>query len=142
MHRVPVREIMSQNPITCAPDLPVDVALETMTSNNVRRLPVVTRTAHVAGIITRYDAMLAMKRERDVFGQLVDEMPIVRDVMTANVITIKANESIARAARLMLNHKVGGLPVLNDENKLVGIVTESDLFRYIAEQLEPEEAAG
>jgi CBS domain-containing protein len=136
MNNTPVSVIMTKDPVTCTTDLPVDAALEAMTSNNVRRLPVVTKTRHVTGIITRYDATLALKVEPDIFGGVPQDRPLVRDVMTANVITIQSNDTIAHAARLMITHKIGGLPVVNESDELVGIVTESDLFRFLAEQLE------
>jgi CBS domain-containing protein len=127
---------MTPDPITCSSDVPVDVALETMTSNDVRRLPVVSRTGHVAGIITRFDAMYALKKDDNWFA--ADTVPPVKEVMTANVFTVEATDTVAHAARLMINYKIGGLPVVDDAGKLIGILTESDLFRYLADQLDPE----
>jgi len=139
MPHVPVREVMTEDLVTIESDLPVDVALETMRSNNVRRLPVVSETGRVVGILTLYDALLATRQESDDFmSAVVARMPTVKDAMTANVTTIGPDDSVARAARLMTRHKIGGLPVVED-HKVVGIVTESDLFRYLANILEPEE---
>jgi CBS domain-containing protein len=53
----------------------------------------------------------------------------VRDVMTRNVISVKADESILSAARLMLQNRISGLPVLDASGALVGIVTEGDFLR-------------
>jgi CBS domain-containing protein len=53
----------------------------------------------------------------------------VADVMTFNVITVSLNNAVRQAAKLMLEHKVSGLPVLDDNNKLVGVITEGDLLR-------------
>jgi CBS domain-containing protein len=53
----------------------------------------------------------------------------VRDVMTPNVISVKADESILSAVRLMLQNRISGLPVVDAAGKLVGIVTEADFLR-------------
>jgi CBS domain-containing protein len=138
MHR-PVRNIMTTDPVSVSVDLPVDAAIELMQSNRIRRLPVVSRTGSVAGIITLFDAMLALKQVADPFGAEAD-IPAVREAMTANVITVGPDDSIADAARLMLTHKIGGLPVV-ENHQLVGMCTESDLFRFLVEQYDKEQAS-
>lgn len=133
-----VRDVMTKDPVSIAPHLPLDVALETMRSNNVRRLPVVAETGRVIGIITLYDALLATRKGDDPWlGEIVSEMPTVKEAMTANVHTIGPDETLGRAASLMNVHRVGALPVVEDM-KLIGIITESDLFRVLAE-MQPAE---
>jgi CBS domain-containing protein len=135
-----VRDVMTREPVTITADLPMDVALVTMRSNNVRRLPVVSDTGRVIGIITLYDALIAThKDENDWMSELVTPMPTVEDAMTANVITVGPDEDLAHVARMMIGHRVGGLPVV-EEHKLVGIITESDLFGVLAEMLDAETA--
>jgi CBS domain-containing protein len=53
----------------------------------------------------------------------------VRDVMTRNVISVKAGEPVLKAARLMLQNRISGLPVVNDAGELIGIVSEGDFLR-------------
>ena len=53
----------------------------------------------------------------------------VKDVMTRNVISVEANEPVLKAARLMLQNRISGLPVIDKEGELVGIVTEGDFLR-------------
>jgi CBS-domain-containing membrane protein len=53
----------------------------------------------------------------------------VKDVMTPNVISVGADEAVVNAARLMLQHQISGLPVVNKEGELVGIVSEGDFLR-------------
>jgi acetoin utilization protein AcuB len=136
MTPVKVRDVMTKDPVTITSGLPVDVAIETMRSNRVRRLPVVSETNRVVGILTLYDAMIATRKSGDWMSELVEPMPVVGDAMTANVITIGPDESVAQAARLMNGHRVGALPVV-ENMRLIGIVTESDLFRVLADMLEP-----
>jgi CBS domain-containing protein len=132
-----VRDVMTKDPVSIAPHLPLDVALETMRANNVRRLPVVSDTGRVVGIITLYDALLATRQGDPWLGEIVAQMPKVKDAMAANVHTIGPDETLGRAASLMNAHRVGALPVV-DQLRLVGIITESDLFRVLAE-MQPEE---
>jgi acetoin utilization protein AcuB len=63
----------------------------------------------------------------------------VGSCMTPNPLTIGPGDSIAEAARVMRNHKIGGLPVIAD-NQLVGIVTDTDLLDFLIELLEYEAA--
>lgn len=53
---------------------------------------------------------------------------LVRDIMTVNPITVKETATIQEAARLLSRNRITGLPVVNDDNKMIGIVSESDLF--------------
>jgi CBS domain-containing protein len=67
-------------------------------------------------------------------------MPMVQDGMTANVMTIGSDDTLAHAARLMNTHRIGALPVV-DDMRLVGIITESDLFKVLADLLDSEQTA-
>jgi CBS domain-containing protein len=58
---------------------------------------------------------------------------LVKDIMTHNVISIGADSSVSKAARLMLQNHISGLPVVNKDGKLVGIVTEADFLEFIVE---------
>lgn len=132
-HQTTVGEYMTRDVTTIMSDLKVDVAIETMRTANVRRLPVVSKVGErVIGIITLADAEGAMPRGASYMG--ADEtIPEIRDVMSADPITIGPDETLGHAAKLMVNHKIGALPVVAD-GKIAGIITESDLFRYIVKQ--------
>lgn len=140
-----VQDIMNREVIAIAPDLGVDAAAELMRSNGIRRLPVVNATNRVIGIITIADALEVLPANlRDDEGFNRTEPPEVREVMADYVYTASPEEPVGVAARKMVNHKIGALPVIED-HKLVGIVTESDIFRFVAEQYErdhPEVGAG
>jgi acetoin utilization protein AcuB len=140
MRRTPVKEVMTKDVISISPDLTVDNAIEIMNANDIRRLPVVSETGRLIGIITRYDAMLAMPKGGDTFTSGPAEVPKVRAVMTDYVYTVAPDDSISAAAQLMLNHGVGGLPVM-EGRELVGIITESDLFKFLAHELHLDEPA-
>ena len=131
-----VESIMTRDVISIARKLKVDVALETMRQNDVRRLPVLSETGRLIGIITESDALVAMPTGSTLLGTASahDEIPDVQDVMATDVVTVGPSDSIARAAQLMHDRKVGALPVLEDK-KVVGIVTESDIFKFVVRQL-------
>jgi acetoin utilization protein AcuB len=135
MKHTPVNEVMTTDVISINADLSVDVALEIMNANDIRRLPVLTETGRLIGIITKYDAMLAMPKGADALTTGAADIPKIRETMTDYVYTVSPDDSVARAAQLMLNHGVGGLPVL-ESNRVVGIVTESDLFKFMVRELQ------
>jgi acetoin utilization protein AcuB len=128
-----VGDLMTRDVISIAPDLGIDTALELMGANDVRRLPVISSTNRVIGIISKNDVMAALPRG----SEPPNLMPTVRDVMTDYVYTIGPDESVARAAEMMMNHEISCLPVLQDHEP-VGIITESDLFRYLAQRLQTD----
>jgi acetoin utilization protein AcuB len=66
------------------------------------------------------------------FYYLASEVP-VRDVMTDNVLTISPHTDVADAARIIYKHKIGGLPVIDEDRKVVGIITEMDLLAMFIE---------
>ena len=131
-----VRKVMSSDIVTIAPGETCHEALQRMTRNRVRHLPVVERDGAVVGIVTDRDLRHYLFTP-DVFGRLgeVDVLSIlrgarVRDIMSSPVVTTDANADVTDAVRVMCQRKVGSLPVLDGE-ELVGILTETNLLREI-----------
>lgn len=136
MAQLAVKDVMTRDPVCIAPDLKVDIGLQMMRERGIRRLPVVGSTDRLVGIITLDQAAEAMPRGSTYFSEgALEAIPTVRDVMTHNVQTVAPDDAVVRAARIMLSHKVGALPVVAD-HKVVGIVTESDLFETLVGMLE------
>jgi len=111
-----------------------------MKKYNIRRLPVVDGDKLV-GIVTRGDLRGAQPSEATSLSifelhYLVGRITL-RQIMTPNPITIPLTATVQDAARLMLQRKVAGLPVM-DGGKLVGIITESDIFRMVVSMWERE----
>lgn len=136
-----VRDLMTPNPITVRPDTPLDEALSLMLSNNVRRLPVVDEDGRLVGIISDRDLRLAadspflQETPDEVLEHLAQHT--VKEIMHTAVHTIEDTAPVVEAAKLMRVARVGGLPVLNEQNNLVGIITRSDLIDYLIRLLEP-----
>ncbi|MBE2223181.1 MAG: CBS domain-containing protein [Anaerolineae bacterium] len=131
-----VKNRMSQPVITVEPDMPIMEALNLMKTKQIRRLPVVDGKGNLIGIVSNEDLLNASPS--DVTSLSVWEINYligkitVKKVMTKDVLTINENTPIEEAARIMVDNKVGGLPVMSG-NKLVGVITESDLFKVLLE---------
>lgn len=141
MRTTQIKDIMSSEVISIDPDLGLNVALETMRANGIRRLPVLSKTRRVVGIISRADAEIGVAKASEALSLDPGAMPIVRDVMADFVHTIGPEDSVAKAAITMVNQEIGCLPVVDADHHVVGIVTESDLFKFIANKLTAEEAS-
>jgi acetoin utilization protein AcuB len=129
---------MSRHPITVNPDVPIDEALHIMRENKVRRLPVVDKQGKLVGIVSEKDLLYASPSPATSLSiheihYLVSKIKVA-DVMTKEVITVGENAPLEEAARIMADHKIGGLPVMRD-GTLVGIITETDLFKIFLELL-------
>ena len=142
MQRVQVRDWMTPNPITIDTKTTLPEAHRLMMECHIRRLPVVDH-GKVVGILTQGDVREASPSgatSLSIFelNYLLAKLSVEK-IMTRDPITITPGATIRDAARIMLEHKIGGLPVVEDE-KLVGIITESDIFRVLVQEPEPETA--
>lgn len=129
---------MTPNPKTVSPDASLAETSDRMKREKVRRYPVLDQHHKLVGIISRDDVLYASPSV--VSSLSIWEMNYlltqvtVKDVMTKKVITVTEDTPLEEAARIMLENKIGGLPVMRG-NGLVGIITESDIFRIFTEVL-------
>jgi acetoin utilization protein AcuB len=132
-----VQDWMTREVITIAPETSLKEAHDIMRKKNIRRLPVVTH-GKVLGIVTLGDirgaepsraSSLSVWEMNDMLAKLK-----VSEIMTRNPATIQQTASVGEVARIMLEKKFSGLPVVDEENHLVGIITESDIFRLVANE--------
>ncbi|MEO8461973.1 MAG: CBS domain-containing protein [Chloroflexota bacterium] len=133
-----VKDHMSTRPIVAEVGLPVPEALILMRNEHIRRLPVVDGHGRLVGIVSDKDLLhaspspattLSVWEVTYLFGKIK-----VKDVMTKDVITVTEDTPLEDAARIMADNKIGGLPVVRD-GALVGIITETDLFKMFLEML-------
>ncbi len=133
-----VKEHMTQNPVTITPDTSVPEALHIMRENNVRRLPILDRRGKLVGIVS--DKALLHASPSPATSLAVWEITElhaklkVESVMSRDVVTVPEDTLLEEAARIMVDSEVGGLPVMRGDT-LVGIITESDLFKVLLELL-------
>ncbi len=146
MRKELVREWMTTEVITITPDTNLPDAHQLMTKEEIRRLPVVTKNGRLVGIVTRGDVRgaepsaatsLSIWELNYLIGRLK-----IKELMTKNPITVSPEATIGEVARTMLEKRVSGLPVVAEDGRLVGIITESDIFSMVVlhEWSETEEA--
>ena len=138
-----VSERMTHPVITVQPNLPIQDALALMRKESIRRLPVVDARGHLVGIVSDHDLLHASPSDATSLSiwelnYLLSKITI-EQIMTKNVITVTTDTPVEEAARIMADHKIGGLPVLRGE-ELVGIISETDLFKIFLELLGAREA--
>jgi acetoin utilization protein AcuB len=134
-----VRQLMTTAPITVPPSTSVVEAKALMARSHIRHLLVV-EAGRLLGIVTDRDIRLNMPSPATSLSvwelNFLLAKLTVDQIMTKAVITITPRHNARDAARLMLEHKIGGLPVV-DGKRLVGIITETDLVRAFAEGTVP-----
>lgn len=129
---------MTHNPITITGDVSIAEAMERMKREKVRRFPVVDKNRKLIGIVTYQDLMHASPSTATALSMweisyLLAQVK-VREVMTKKVVTTTEDTLLEDAARLMVDNQIGSLPVMRD-GLIVGIITESDIFRIFLEML-------
>jgi len=117
-----VIERMTAQPVIVTGDMTVKDALETIQERQVHHLPVVDSEDNLVGIVAEKDLLRARNDD------------LLQDIMTRDVVTVTEYTALEEAARIMADHKISSLPVMRN-GKLVGIVTETDLFRVFLELL-------
>jgi acetoin utilization protein AcuB len=123
-----VESYMSNAPITIRDDTDYWKAFEIMQEKDLHHIPVVNENEAVVGILTRFDLKVASMHYKEAD---VD----VSEVMHSPVVTISPGEPLSEAARQMIDNRIGGLPVVDGEGHMVGILTETDLLRALIDQL-------
>jgi acetoin utilization protein AcuB len=129
---------MSHPVITIHSDLTIQDALALMKEEGIRRLPVVDKKGKLEGIVTEQDLLQASPSDATSLSiwelnYLLSKIT-VSEIMNKDVITVDEKTPVEEAARIMSDNKIGGLPVMKN-NEMVGIITETDLFKLFLELL-------
>ncbi|MBX7212852.1 MAG: CBS domain-containing protein [Thermoflexales bacterium] len=135
-----VLDWMTPNPITITPKTTLPEAHRLMKERKVRRLPVL-ENGKLVGIVTLGDIREAEPSAATTLSvwelnYLLDTLTVDK-IMRRNIVSVTPRTSIREAASLMLAHKVSGMPVV-DNDRLVGVITESDIFRMLVREMLPE----
>jgi CBS domain-containing protein len=124
---LPIRSVMTRAVSALHPEHSLHDAMRIMHSRDVGCIPIVDRQRAVVGIVTDRDVMLAALQER----QPLALIPIAA-AMTREPVTIGVEDTVEEAARLMRTLQVRRLPVTDERNRLLGILSLSDLVRVVA----------
>jgi len=135
-----IRELMTGGLITVRPETPVLHARDLLAKEKIRHLLVTGPGGALAGIVTDRDIRLnlpsrATSLSAGEINHLLTKLT-VGEIMTRSVITIGPDRPARDGARLMLDHKIGALPVL-DDGRLIGIITETDIVRAFVRKTAP-----
>ncbi|HIK36870.1 MAG: CBS domain-containing protein [Geminocystis sp.] len=147
-----VAQVMTPSPITVTPETPLQEAIALLVKHKISGMPVVNAKGEVVGVISESDLMW---RETGVepppyimildsiiylqnparYEQLLKKAlgQTVADVMTPNPITVTSNQSVKEAARILHQKNIRRLPVVDENNRVVGIITRGDIVRCLAE---------
>jgi acetoin utilization protein AcuB len=133
---------MSRPVITLAPEMPIMDALSLMKREHIRRAPVV-QDGRMIGVVSMTDLLNASPSSATSLSvwelnYLMSKIA-VKEVMVKNVLTVAEETPIEEAARIMADNKIGGLPVMRGD-EVVGIITETDIFKVFLELLGAREA--
>ena len=132
-----VRDRMTTPVATVTASTSFPDALKLMRDRQFRRLPVVDRRDRLVGIVSERDLLHAAPSDATSLSiwesqYLLAKLEIKR-IMTKDVITVTPDAPVEDAARLMVANKIGGLPVVDEQNRVVGIITETDIFETFVE---------
>lgn len=122
-----IRDLMVTDPITIYPDATIADAIELMKTNSIRHLPVINDDNYLRGFVTLADL------KRGLIPSMLSDLDLL-DLMILDPITVGPDDDIEIAAQLIYKHKISGMPVVL-EDQLVGILTESDIFRAFIDMM-------
>jgi len=126
-----VKHLMTENPLTAGPDMPLRQAASLMRDRKIRHLPVVEEGGRLVGILTdrdvRHAAFVPALAERLTWELRRMKSLRVRDVMTWSVVTTHPAATLTQAGMTMFQRRIGSLPVV-ENGRLVGILTETDVL--------------
>ena len=134
---MPVKNWMTTDVVSVGPETSLLKVGKLMKDHHIRRIPVVDEQGQVIGIISDRDVRDASPSKATTLDMyemhyLLAELK-AKNIMTAKPITVKPTDTVEQAALIMLDNKVGGLPVVDDAGKLVGIISDHDVFKAMVD---------
>jgi len=132
-----VRDRMSSPAVTITADTPLQDALDLMHERRFRRLPVIDEKGQLVGIVSERGFLYASPPPTTLVSGLELNHLLARlqtgEIMTRDVLTVTPDAFIEDAAHLMVENRVGGLPVADEDNQVVGVIIETDVFKAFIE---------
>jgi CBS domain-containing protein len=122
-----VADLMSSPVITVTTATPVSDAMKILRDHRIRHLPVVNARGRLVGVVSNRNMLVAHRSRGDIGGTRR-----IGHVMTNRPYTIRPHDALALAADRLLKHKIGCLPVVDEDGQVVGIIAESDFVKAFA----------
>ena len=134
-----VMDLMTSDPLTVTPMETVDKANELMSENNIRQIPV-TRDGELIGIVTDRDirAFLNAALMNNPESRESTLKTHVRDIMTTEPLFVGPDDDLREAVEMLIEQKFGAIPVVEEAEGLVGILSYVDVLRYFLDQLQED----
>jgi len=145
------RDIMTETVIACVPDTKLEDAVKSLAEHEISGMPVIDAAGRVVGIISESDLLLADHLEPPrvktaLFGlyimrqSLIDRIAELRgvrvaDVMTRHVISFGPDTPVDEIARTLHDKKINRVPVVDEEGKLIGLLSRADIIRALAQRM-------
>ena len=142
--QVPIAEVMTRDVVSAKPDADIHEAIRLLSEKGVGGLPVVDDDHGVVGVITEADVlcMLGVERKhgfKDLIRHVLGDPCLkqqregkVRDFMTSPAVVVRPDQDTLEAARLLEQRRIKRLPVVDERNRLVGIITRADIVKAVA----------
>ena len=127
-----IKEVMTKNPVTVSSNETVAEALYKMNQKNVLRLPVVTESGSVAGIIAKSDIKAKQAELAEFNAELPGSCPVAK--LTKSAITINENKNVADAYNMLNDEDIKSLVVVDDFHRVIGMVTKNDIAKLQAKE--------
>ena len=131
-----VKDQMTVNPVTVTSATTIADAAELMKKHRFRRLPVVD-IGKLVGIVTDRDLRKASPSSATTLSvheaDYLLSKASIKDIMTKKVLSIDSEATIEEAALVMYNNRIGGVPVVDKNQDVVGIITETDIFKCLVD---------
>jgi CBS domain-containing protein len=132
-----VVDVMTKDPLTLTPNETIGQADELMNTNKIRQLPVV-QGKDLIGIVTDRDIRSFLSGSLGVEAREEALNTKVREIMTTEPISVSSDDDLQEAIELMIDQRIGGIPVVDEAEGLVGIVTYVDVLRCFLNRLQEE----
>lgn len=135
LQRVPVDEVMTRSPVTLDIDATLSDAAETLLARGFRHLPVVSAEGHLLGVLSERDLRSRLGTDASAFLDATLEAlcePVL-EAMTPDPIFVHAGAPLAEVLPIFSDESVGAVPVLDDDERVVGILSYVDVMRFILE---------
>jgi CBS domain-containing protein len=132
-----VADLMTRDVLTLGPEDDLSLAETILALGGIRHLPVVDGRMRLLGLVSQRDVLRAGSN----VSPMAKRARLAREVMTPNLITVRSFTPLRQALRLILDNKIGCLPVVEGDGRLIGIMTESDVVRFAADKVAAEEDA-
>lgn len=148
-----VAEVMTPSPITVKPETPLKEAIALLVEHKISGMPVVSEKGELVGVLSESDLMWQETGvEPPPYIMILDSIiylqnpsryekeihkalgQTVADVMSEKPITINSSETVKQAAQLLHQKQIRRLPVVNEEKEVIGIITQGDIIRAMAEE--------